>query len=184
MTAIHAAIDPVHVRGLTRAEYDHLVAAGHFVGERLELLHGSIVRMSPQGPEHAHVVEDLTERLTNACRPLRVRVQLPLAAGEDSEPEPDFAIVERGRRDMHPSSALLVIEVADSSLARDRAKAGIYARAGVAEYWIINLVDRAIHVHRRPRPEGYDEVRTVTSGTVTSTAVPTAIVSLDLVFGP
>jgi Uma2 family endonuclease len=83
-----------------------------------------------------------------------LRVQLPLALDPDSAPEPDLAIVAgsvRAYRVTHPTSASLVVEVADSSLAFDRSwKASIYARAGIADYWIVNLVDRLLEVYRDP----------------------------------
>ena len=84
------------------------------------------------------------------------RLQAPLALGEHSEPEPDIAVVAGVPRDYvaaHPSTAALVVEVADSSLRLDRRfKAALYARAGLREYWIVNLVDRTLEVYRNPRP--------------------------------
>lgn len=78
------------------------------------------------------------------------------------EPEPDLAVVPGGPRDHldeHPSAAALVVEVAESSLDYDRReKAGLYARAGFVEYWIVNLRDRCLEVHRQPSPAGYGEV--------------------------
>jgi Uma2 family endonuclease len=85
-----------------------------------------------------------------------VRPRLPLALGDDSEPEPDIAVVigsTRDYRDAHPTTALLILEVADSSLAFDRAnKARVFARAGIADYWLINLVDNVLEVRRFPAP--------------------------------
>lgn len=85
-----------------------------------------------------------------------VHVQQPFAAPFESEPEPDVAVVAPGDYlDDHPKTAWLLIEVADSSLARDRTKAKLYAAAGVTEYWIVNLVDEVVEVHREPRAQGY-----------------------------
>jgi Uma2 family endonuclease len=90
-----------------------------------------------------------------------VQVQAPLALGTDSEPEPDVAVISGSRRDYaeHPQAALLVIEVADSSLRFDRqVKGPLYARAGIPEYWIVNLVDRTLEVYRQPeqRDDAWD----------------------------
>jgi len=83
-----------------------------------------------------------------------VRTQLPLALGQYSEPEPDVAVVVGTARDFtddHPTSALLVVEVADATLSFDRnAKASLYAAAGIPEYWIVNLVHRQLEMHREP----------------------------------
>jgi Uma2 family endonuclease len=86
-----------------------------------------------------------------------VRARAPLALDQESEPEPDVAVVPGGARDYltaHPSQPALLVEVAESSLALDRGeKAGLYARAGVADYWLVNLVDEVLEVHRRPAPD-------------------------------
>lgn len=147
----HLAAEPI--RPLRRAEYDQLVEAGAFVDEKLELLQGMIVKMSPQGARHAFVVEALTGLLVLAAGArARVRVQLPLAVSDDSEPEPDFAVVAAASSPRsHPTTALLVVEVAETSLARDRGlKAGLYAGALVAEYWVVDLAGDLVEVHRDP----------------------------------
>jgi Uma2 family endonuclease len=143
------------IRPLLRKEYDHLVELGAFDGERLELLNGYIVRMTPQRAPHASVVQRLTRRLIaelDLPGKASVRCQLPLALTVDSEPEPDLAIVPRGDYELeHPRTALWVIEVADSSIDRDRVeKAGIYATALVPEYWVINVTRREIEVRTEP----------------------------------
>ena len=149
------------VRPLTRLEYERLVEAGAFESERVELLRGFIVTTAPHGPEHDGSVEKLTYLL---LPPLIgravVRIASSLAATDDSEPEPDIAVVPAGdHQRAHPSTAYLLIEVAKTSLRKDRAvKTGIYATAGVDEYWIVNLVDRCIEVHRSPRDGRYEQV--------------------------
>jgi len=121
-----------------RSEYERLVDLGIFVGERLELLDGVLVVREPQGSSHAAIVTQIGQVLSAAFGPGRhPRLQAPLALGEHSEPEPDVAIVTGRARDYiaaHPTTALLVIEVADSSLRLDRRfKAEVYARAGLQE---------------------------------------------------
>jgi Uma2 family endonuclease len=164
-------IAPDRVRLLSRAEYDHMVAQGWFVEDRLELLHGVVVEMSPQGPKHAAVIR----RLTNLLVPLLRRrallqVQSPLATSDDSEPEPDVALVAHGDYDdQHPSTALLVVEVAVTSVVKDRELKGpLYASAGVPEYWLVDLEAGVVEVHTEPRPSGYRLVRRCERGDLIS----------------
>ena len=139
------------VRKLRRKEYDRLVEIGAFDGERIELLEGALIEMSPQYPRHAGTIRRLNNLLFplfEATRRAQVRIQLPFAASEDSEPEPDVAVVPNGD-DMHahPTCAHLVIEVSESSVAKDRDKAKLYAGAGVRDYWVINLEAGLVEVH-------------------------------------
>ncbi|HEY6726730.1 MAG TPA: Uma2 family endonuclease, partial [Polyangiaceae bacterium] len=110
------------IRPLRRQEYDQLVALGAFVDERIELLEGQLVPMSPIGPPHSSAVQTLTELLLPALLGrARVFSQSPFAALDSSEPDPDVAIVPLGDyHHEHASEAYLIIEVAQSSLARDR----------------------------------------------------------------
>lgn len=159
-------------RPLRRAEYDKLVELGVFEGERIELLDGRLVRMSPIGPPHSSTIDRLTlfcvMRLSGRAL---VRVQNPFAALDVSEPEPDLAIVPPGNYETeHPERADLIIEVAESSLDYDRGpKLRVYAECGVPEYWIVNLVERCIEVYRKPGSGRYwyvqrlDETATVSA---------------------
>jgi Uma2 family endonuclease len=153
-----SAVEPyVTTRRWRRAEYDRLVDLGIFVGERLELLDGLLVVGEPQDSSHAAIVMHVGHVLASAFGAgWHPRLQAPLALDDESEPEPDVAVVTGAPRDYlgaHPSSAALVVEVAVSSLRLDRRlKAGLYARAGQAEYWIVNLVEGALEVHRSPQP--------------------------------
>jgi Uma2 family endonuclease len=145
-----ASIDPSLLRGLRRVEYDKLAELGEFGDERVELLYGTVVRMSPKGPAH----ESVSQRMNRAfvrlfdCR-ASVRIQSPFAASDGSEPEPDLALVPLGDYpDAHPTSAHLLVEIANSSLAFDRGvKAKLYAECNVPEYWIVNLVDGCVEVY-------------------------------------
>jgi Uma2 family endonuclease len=150
--------NPENIRPLRRAEYDRLVDAGSFDGERVELIGGRLVAMSPQGERHAFSVTRLTKLLVLALGDRAdVRVQVPLAASDISEPEPDIAIVAPGDYlDDHPQRAILVIEVAQASLGHDRTvKKALYAAAGVPEYWIVNLEAGLVEVYREPQGEIY-----------------------------
>jgi Uma2 family endonuclease len=144
------------MRRWTRAEYDRLIDLGIFhPGEHLELLGGHLIVSEPQGTLHATAV-GLVEDALRACfgSGWVVRGQMPIALDDESEPEPDVAVVSGTRRDYetaHPARPVLVVEVAESSLATDRGtKAALYARAGIEDYWIVNLVDRVLEVCRDP----------------------------------
>jgi Uma2 family endonuclease len=156
-------LSPEGLRPLSRADYDRMVALGLFDDERVELLHGVLVRMSPQGPLHSEVIDRLTERLVPVLLGrARVRIQGPLAASDDSEPEPDVAVLPPGDYSQeHPARALLVIEVSETSLTKDRhVKAGLYAASGIPEYWIVNLPERVIEVHSRAEEGAYRRTET------------------------
>jgi Uma2 family endonuclease len=157
------AIAPDKIRPLTRAEYDELVALGRFEDERVELLRGMIVTMTPQKAPHAYAVQQLNEHLVPRLQGrAHVRIQLPLALS-DSEPEPDLALAPLNDYSKeHPTQAWLVVEVADSTLKKDRRiKAKLYAEHGVVEYWIVNLVESVVEVHSAIREGVYTSVRNV-----------------------
>lgn len=145
----------VRQRRLTRLEYDRLVERGFFHDERIELLDGLLVVREPQGSRHSTAVVRCRRALEHAFgRGYHARDQLPVALDDLSEPEPDVAIVrgsDRAYRDAHPTTPALVLEVSEGSLVRDRLmKGGLYARAGIREYWIVNLVDEVLEVYRAP----------------------------------
>ena len=143
-------------RHFTRAEYDRLIDLGFLdEDEPIELLGGELVVKEPQATRHATSVSLVQQALQRAFGSgWLVRAQLPIALDDDSEPEPDACVVPgvaRHYRHDHPKRPVLVVEVADESLARDRGrKASVYARAGVADYWIVNLRGRVLEVYRRP----------------------------------
>jgi Uma2 family endonuclease len=136
----------------TREEYDRLVDLGFFNGERLELIEGRIYQMSPQRVPHSVAVELVDRYLRQAfSQGHRIRVQLPFRSGEGSEPEPDLAVIagdDPRASTEHPSAAVLIVEISDTTLEHDRRKAAIYAGSGVREYWIVNLVSRSLEVYR------------------------------------
>ena len=159
------ALESSPSRGLlTRAEYEVLVRRGALEGAHVELLYGQVVSMSPIGGPHRYSVRHLARALIGALGDrANVEVQASFAAPDESEPEPDILVVPPGDYlDAPPSTAWLIVEVADSSLARDRAKAALYASAGVTEYWIVNLREDAIEVYREP--EGWDYRRVTRHG--------------------
>lgn len=180
-------IAPETTRPITRREYERMVELGMFEGERVELLHGTIVTMSPHGPDHDESVNTLQERLSRALGDrARVRVQSAFAASDESEPEPDIAVVpRRSYRDGHPASAWLIVEVARTSLAKDReVKARLYAASGVEEYWVVDLVNDVVRVYRDARDDGYATETTRTRGeTLRMAAFADVEVRVDDVLG-
>ena len=148
----------LRTRRWTRVEYDKLIDAGFLgPGDKIELLAGQLCVSEPKNSPHAMAISLGLDALHKALAPRwHVRVQLPIALDNESEPEPDLAVVSGGPRDYtdHPSRPALVVEIADSSLALDRThKGSLYARARLAEYWIVNLVDRVLEVYRIPGPD-------------------------------
>ena len=146
-------------RRWTRVEYDRLIDAGVFQPSKpIELLGGLLVVAEPQGDAHFTAIRLAEDALRAAFGPgWEVRGQGPIALDAESEPEPDVAVVPgtvRDYREGHPTHAVLVVEVAESSLRSDRQNKGsLYARAGIADYWIVNLVDRVLEVYREPGPD-------------------------------
>ncbi|HEV8439301.1 MAG TPA: Uma2 family endonuclease [Methylomirabilota bacterium] len=141
-------------------EYERLIELGVFhEDERLELVGGRLVVREPQRSPHAFATELVVDALRAAFGPAwRVRAQLPVALDEESQPEPDVSVVEGRLREITdrsiPSRPVLIVEVAESSLDFDRRqKASLYARAGIADYWIVNLVHRVLEVYREPSPD-------------------------------
>jgi Uma2 family endonuclease len=175
----------LNTRRWRRSEYDRLVELGIFMGERLELLDGLLVVQEPQGSSHAAIVTHIAELLRATFgHGWHVRVHAPIALGDDSEPEPDLAVVGGHARDYltrHPATAALIVEVADSSLRLDRrVKSGLYARAGLPEYWIVNLADRQLEVYRDPERSPDASYRSVEmlspAASVTPIAAPGAAI--------
>jgi Uma2 family endonuclease len=182
------SVDGFRTYRWTRKAYGRLLDEG-ILGEDdpIELLDGHLVVKEPKHTPHSTATALVADALRAAFGPgWLVRVQDPVAAGRWSEPEPDVAVVPGGPRDYltdHPARPALVVEVADTSLRLDRTrKAAIYARAGVEDYWIVNLPERALEVRRDPgrldvprRRWGYREVRTLgPRDRVSPLAAPTA----------
>jgi Uma2 family endonuclease len=163
------ASEPVP-RRFTREEYYQMNDLGWFIDQRVQLIAGEIIVMPAFNPPHPAATNLTAKALETAFGSgFHVRIQQPLTLPDDSEPEPDVAIVPGQVRDYlnnHPTTAPLVVEVSDKTLRLDRnTKGRLYASAGLQEYWIINLVDRQLEVYRRPIPDAkephglvYDDV--------------------------
>ncbi|MBT9586901.1 Uma2 family endonuclease [bacterium] len=176
--------------------YYKLAETGAFTGERVELVEGEVIQMSPQNHSHASTVGRLTNLLVIEFYATHVvRVQLPLDLGSLSQPEPDFALVRWEENDQslpHPRTADLVIEVSDSSLTFDRGeKACVYAKAGLPEYWIVNLAARQVEVLSNPGPDPeaplgfrYHCLATWRDGAVSPGFAPEKAILLNAIFPP
>ncbi|MDQ2696324.1 MAG: Uma2 family endonuclease [Pseudomonadota bacterium] len=161
--------NPAPLHRWTRRQYERMVATGVFdCAERVELIDGSIIDMAPQSSRHSTAVRLVEEALRKAFgKGFDIRVQMPLAVDDRSEPEPDVAVVTgapRDYRDAHPRTAVLVVEVADTSLALDRGgKRALYARNAIPEYWIVDVNRARLEVCRQPLQGDY-QVRDVLDG--------------------
>jgi Uma2 family endonuclease len=158
---------PEKPRRLTRGEYDVMVDAGLFRDERVELLHGVVIEMSPQGSAHAFVVAKLVNLLAQqlAGRAF-VHGQAPLALTEDSEPEPDVYLTPIADfSKAHPTTAWLIVEVSLSSVQKDKGiKANLYAVANQPEYWLVDVENRCVLAHRAPKNGRYTDIRSYQEG--------------------
>jgi Uma2 family endonuclease len=146
---------PLTARRWKRTEYARLVELGAFENDAIELLGGELIVAEPQSAYHASAIQRVDYALRAVLPPgWIVRVQSPVSLDDESEPEPDLAVVHGhpgDYRDAHPARPALVVEVAESSLGFDRRdKGSLYARAGIQDYWIVNVVDRALEVCREP----------------------------------
>jgi Uma2 family endonuclease len=178
-------------RRFTRAEYYRMAEAG-ILGrrERVELIRGEIVAMSPVGRRHSAFVGNLNQLLVLRLHERAiVWVQLPVVLADDTEPQPDLMILRRRaqpykEREAHAEDVLLVIEVAETSLGYDRStKLRLYAEAGLPEYWVVDCGAEAVEVYRNPGPDGYRDVHRVTgAATVALQAFPDVALSLADIF--
>jgi Uma2 family endonuclease len=144
-------------RLLTRAEYYKMGDLGFFDGQRVELIGGEIVVLSPQKSRHYKVTDRSRQLLQGAYgKRFWIRMQGPITIDEFSEPEPEVSVVEGHPEDFedHPTSALLALEVSETTLAFDRAKkASLFASANIPHYWIVNLVHEQLEVFCDPVPD-------------------------------
>jgi Uma2 family endonuclease len=179
----------------TLEDYERLIALGLLEGKHVELMQGEILTMAPMGEPHALTIMHLNEALLphfNTRTGYHLRVQMPLALPAlTCEPEPDIALMpldtptnEAGR----PTSASLIVEVAESSLAYDRDQKGpLYAAAGIQDYWLINLPERCLEVYRQPVPDAaffsgwrYQEWQVLRAGEQVAPLVAPEVVVSDL----
>ncbi|HKV10866.1 MAG TPA: Uma2 family endonuclease [Thermoanaerobaculia bacterium] len=174
-------------RLFTRSEYHTMLEAGILhEDDRVELIEGEIWEMSPIGSKHAACVDRLNMALAASLQGRAiVRVQSPIGLNDLSEPQPDLSVL-RFRSDFYtkdhptPGDVVLLIEVADTTLAKDRGKIELCARHGIPEAWLVNLQDDILEIHRRPTSQGYTAIRKLQRGkTVSPQAFPHLEIKVD-----
>lgn len=183
------AVEP-RDRRFTVDEYHRMAEAG-IIGpdERVELIDGRIVAMNPIGSPHAWCVKRVNRAFARLGDRVMLSIQDPLRLDDNGEPEPDVAVLRPDApEDRHPGpgDVLLVVEVADTSLAYDRGtKAPLYVRHGIPELWIVDLGGERVEVHREPSPSGYRLVRALGRGQRASPLfAPDLVVEVDAILGP
>ena len=156
---------------MTVDQYERLVQSGLLDDHQIELIDGLLVRKMGKNPPHSWTVEALREEIAGRLPSgWSSRQEQPAAIPDLNEPEPDVAVVrgtknDYARRHPRPSDLALVIEVADSTLEKDRGpKLVAYGRGGIPVYWIINLIDRQLEVHTLPHPGGYQRRQVLVTG--------------------
>ena len=183
---------PLLRRSFTVGEYHRMAEAG-ILGEddRVELIDGQVVAMTPIGPDHGSCVNRLNALFAPlAGRQATVSVQNPVLLGEHQEPQPDITLLRYradGYRARHPeaSEVLLVIEVGDTSVETDRrTKIPLYARTGIPEAWLVNLPGDTIECYCEPTSDGYADIRTLKHGeTLTPVRLPGITLRVDDILG-
>jgi len=177
-------------RRFTIEEYHRMAEAGILhEDDRVELIEGEIVHMTPIGRHHAACVAELNRLLLSAVGPRAVLwPQNPMTLPDETEPQPDIVLLRpRADRyledDARPRDVLLLVEVADTSQRYDRnVKLPLYARSGVPEVWIVDLPGETIEVYRRPTAGGYEQVeRSGRGGGVSPAAFPEVVLTVDTI---
>jgi Uma2 family endonuclease len=182
---------PLSTRRFTVDEYHRMAEAGVLTeDDRVELLDGQIVPMTPIGHRHAGCVNRLNALLASrAGAAATVSVQNPVVLGEHQEPQPDVALLRYradgyGTRLPAVADVLLVIEVADTTIERDWKKIPVYARGGVPEVWLVDLATDQIHLHRKPAGGAYADVTTARRGaSLNPVALPNVGLSAEEILG-
>ena len=184
---------PTRIR-LTRRQCEALVESCELKG-RYELIDGEIISKMGQSRRHALGIILLNAWLTATFGPLFIQIQLPIDVAESdneiNEPEPDGAVFREtatvySNDNPGPNDVLLIVEIADTSLRFDlRTKAARYSRAGIADYWVLDIVGRRLYVHREPTEDGYRNVTVYAEGeSLASLARPDAEVRVGELLPP
>ncbi|MBD2493808.1 Uma2 family endonuclease [Nostoc sp. FACHB-280] len=167
-------------------EYHRMIDAGILSDRQVELLQGEIVEMSPESEPHAYSSDEAGEYLAKLLgERASIREAKPITLPNNSEPEPDIAIVQRLGREYkqhhpYPENIFWVIEYANSSLEKDlEIKTKIYAQAGILEYWVVNLKKQNLIIFREILNGVYTSEQTLTTGTIQSLAFPDINVAVE-----
>ncbi|MBD2209362.1 Uma2 family endonuclease [Nostoc linckia FACHB-104] len=169
-------------------EYHRMIAAGILDDRRVELLKGEIIEISPEGEPHAYFSTEAGEYLSRILgERATIRPAKPITLPNNSEPEPDIAIVQRLGREYlnhhpYPENIFWLIEYSDSTLEKDlEIKSKVYAEVEIPEYWVVNLRKRQLVVFRDPQDGEYASKSTLTGGTIYPIAFPDIAVAVDLI---
>ncbi len=169
-------------------QYHRMIAAGILDDRHMELLKGEIVEMSPEGEPHAYFSSEAGEYLIQLLgNRATVRPSKPITLPNNSEPEPDIAVVKRLGREYlehhpYPENIFWLIEYSDSSLDKDlQIKTKVYAEVEIPEYWVVNLRKRQVVVFRDPQDGEYASKTTLTRGTIYPQAFPDLGISVSAI---
>jgi len=172
-------------------DYHRMIAVGILADRRVELLKGEIVEMAIEGEPHAYSRSEADEYLTEVLGSrAKIRQDSPITLPNDSEPEPDIAIVQRLGREYrshhpYPENIFWLIEYAESSLEKDlEVKSKVYAEAGIPEYWVVNLKAMQLIVFRDPQNGEYASQQTLISGTINPLAFPDLAIVVEAILNP
>ncbi|MEM8503337.1 MAG: Uma2 family endonuclease [Cyanobacteria bacterium P01_D01_bin.1] len=172
----------------TLDEYHRLIKSEILVEKRVELLHGEIVEMPPEGESHAYFSDEFGETLTQLLGArAKVRHAKPITLPNQSEPEPDIAVVQRLGREYlshhpYPENVFWLIEYSDTSLQKDlEVKTKVYAEVDIPEYWVVDLKKRTLIVFRKPRMGQYTSRQEYTSGKIVPLAFPDISVEVSTI---
>ncbi|MEL6939285.1 MAG: Uma2 family endonuclease [Cyanobacteria bacterium J06598_1] len=170
----------------TLDEYHHMIESGLLDDRRVELIRGEIVEMAPEGKPHAYLSTESGFYLGKLLEPrASVRPAKPITLPNQSEPEPDVAIVKPLGREYlkhhpYPEDIFWLIEYSESTLAKDlNIKASVYAEVGIPEYWVVNLKTRSLIVFRDPKQGQYSSRADYTTGTIASLAFPDILIPIS-----
>jgi Uma2 family endonuclease len=163
----------------TLDDYHRMIEAGILCDRRVELLNGEIVEMSPEGTPHAHLSSTAANYIRELLRgKASVREAKPITLPDNSEPEPDIAIIQDLDEEYfdhhpYPENIFWIVEFSNTSLTKDlEIKSKICARAGIREYWVVNLKQMELIIFRDPIEDGYREKQTLTDGEISPVAFP------------
>jgi Uma2 family endonuclease len=166
-------------------EYHLMIESGLLTGKSVELLNGKIAEMSPEREEHSYTNDDVAELLREKLKGLaKIRESHPITL-DNSEPEPDIAIVRLpktiyAQHHPYPQDIYWLIEISHKTLSKDLTeKKTIYARNGIVEYWVIDLINKRLIVHTAPEGNNYTKITEYTQGTISPLAFPQLEIALE-----
>jgi len=176
---------------ISTERYLEMAGEGVFEGDRVELINGMIIDMSPAGTKHAAVVNRISKLFTRMCGELEPWTQSTMVIAKGQVYEPDFALLKPrpasdpyANRHPHPQDIALLIEVCGSSLAKDReVKLPVYAAAGIAEVWLVDIDNDSVQVCREPKDQAYASMQTAGAGEqLAAVCLPGQVVGVDALF--